>query len=90
MAAGLHAAVTSVWTLVAFRFLLGMAEPGGFTGGVKTIALRFNSAQPGLATAIFTGGSGIGSLVTPPLFVYLSLHFGSTFPIVDTICLRVV
>jgi len=29
-----------------------MAEPGGFTGGVKTIAVRFNTAQRGLATAI--------------------------------------
>jgi ACS family hexuronate transporter-like MFS transporter len=73
---GLHAAITGFATLVAFRFLLGLAEPGGFTGAVKTVSERFGPAQRSLATGILTMGSGLGSVVAAPLMVFLSLRFG--------------
>lgn len=74
--AGLHATVAGLASLVAFRFLLGAAEPGGFTGAVKTLASRFGDVQRALATGIFTSGAAIGGLLAPPAMVYLSLHFG--------------
>jgi ACS family hexuronate transporter-like MFS transporter len=73
---GFHAAITGFATLVAFRFLLGLAEPGGFTGAVKTVSERFGPAQRSLATGILTMGSGLGSVVAAPLMVFLSLRFG--------------
>ncbi|MFB3825929.1 MAG: MFS transporter [Bryobacteraceae bacterium] len=73
---GLHAAINGLFALVILRFFLGVAEPGGFTGAVKTLAARFSARQRGLATGIFTSGSGIGALLAPPLMVFLSARFG--------------
>lgn len=59
---GLHAWTTGFASLMLFRFLLGLAEPAGFTGAVKTIALRFAPAQRALATASLGMGTGLGTL----------------------------
>ncbi|MCI0623520.1 MAG: MFS transporter [Acidobacteria bacterium] len=76
LACGLHATIQSFTGLLVFRFLLGIAEPGGWTGAVKTVAERFNAAQRGLATGIFSTGASIATLVAPPLVVFLSLNYG--------------
>jgi ACS family hexuronate transporter-like MFS transporter len=73
---GLHAAIEGYFSLLLFRFLLGLAEPAGFTGAVKTIADRFSPSQRGLATGSLGIGTGLGSLIAPPLIVFLSLRFG--------------
>jgi ACS family hexuronate transporter-like MFS transporter len=72
----LHAAITGFGTLVLFRFLLGLAEPAGFTGAVKAIAEKFGPAQRALATGFLNMGAGLGSLLAPPLLVFLSLRYG--------------
>ncbi len=72
----MHAAISGFWTLALFRFLLGTAEPAGFTGAVKTISEKFNPSQRAIATGILNLGSGVGSLIAPPLMVFLSLRFG--------------
>lgn len=76
LVAGLHAAVVGLTSLAILRMLLGLAEPGGFTGAVKTVAVQFDPAQRPLATGIFTAGSGIGSLIAPPLITVLTLQMG--------------
>jgi MFS transporter, ACS family, hexuronate transporter len=75
-ACALHSVITGFYSLVAYRFLLGVFEPGGWTGAVKTVSERFAPAQRSLAAGIFTSGAGIGSVVAPPLVVWLSLHYG--------------
>lgn len=72
----LHALITGYFSLLAYRFLLGVFEPGGWTGAVKTVSERYLPAQRSLAAGIFTSGAGIGSVVAPPLVVWLSLHYG--------------
>ena len=76
VASGLHAAIRGFVGLVSFRFLLGLAEPGGWTGAAKTVSERFSPAQRGLASGIFTTGAGIGAVIAPPLIVFLSLKYG--------------
>lgn len=75
VACALHAAITGFWSLIAYRLLLGLAEPGGLTGAVKTVSKRFSAAQRGLATGIFIAGTGVGSLIAPPLIVFLSVRY---------------
>ncbi|MFN0102215.1 MAG: MFS transporter [Bryobacteraceae bacterium] len=75
-ACALHAAIAGFYTLVSYRFLLGVFEPGGWTGAVKTVSERFAPAQRSLAAGIFTSGAGIGSVIAPPLVIWLSLHYG--------------
>ena len=72
----MHAAISGFYSLVTYRFLLGVFEPGGWTGAVKTVSERFDPAQRSLAAGVFTSGAGIGSLVAPPLVVWVSLHYG--------------
>ena len=72
----LHAAISGFYSLVFYRFLLGVFEPGGWTGAVKTVSERFAPAQRSLAAGIFTSGAGIGSVIAPPLVIWLSLHYG--------------
>jgi ACS family hexuronate transporter-like MFS transporter len=76
LVSALHGLVGGFVSLIVLRFLLGMTEPGGFTGAVKTVAERFSPAQRGLATGIFTSGAGIGALIAPPALVFLTLHLG--------------
>jgi ACS family hexuronate transporter-like MFS transporter len=76
IASGLHALVQGFASLVVFRFLLGLTEPGGWTGAAKTISERFSAAQRGLASGVFTTGAGIGAVIAPPLVVFLSLTYG--------------
>lgn len=76
LVSALHGLVGGFVSLVVLRFLLGVTEPGGFTGAVKTVSERFTAAQRGLATGIFTSGAGIGALIAPPALVFLTLHFG--------------
>jgi len=71
-----HAMITGLWSLLLCRFLLGLAEPAGFTGAVKMISERFQPAQRSLATGLLNVGSGLGSLIAPPVMVFLTLHYG--------------
>ena len=75
----LHAAITGVAGLIIFRFLLGLAEPGGWTGAVKCIGDWFDPVQRGMVSGIFTAGSTVASLLTPPLAVFITLHYGWRF-----------
>jgi ACS family hexuronate transporter-like MFS transporter len=72
----MHGFAAGFTTLVALRFLLGVTEPGGWTGAVKTVSERFTAPQRGLANAIFTSGAGAGALIAPPALVFLTTHFG--------------
>jgi len=75
-ACGLHAFSTGLGSLMLFRFLLGLAEPGGWTGAVKTVSERYPASQRGLASGIFTAGAGVGALIAPPAVTFLMLRYG--------------
>jgi ACS family hexuronate transporter-like MFS transporter len=76
LACALHAAITGLFSLIVYRFALGLFEPGGWTGAIKTVAERFTPVQRGLAAGIFTSGAGIGSLIAPPLVIWMSVQYG--------------
>ena len=73
---GFHAAATGFVSLLVLRFLLGLAEPGGWTGAIKTVSERFNPVQRGLAAGIFASGASVATLVAPPVVVFMSIHWG--------------
>jgi len=76
IASALHATVAGFASLAVFRFLLGLTEPGGWTGAIKAISERFEAAQRGIAAGVFASGSGVAMLAAPPLVVFLSLRYG--------------
>lgn len=71
-----HAFMHSAVEFGALRFVLGLAECGAYSGGTKVIAQWFPPEDRAFAAGIFNSGSLGGSIVAPPLIVFLTLHFG--------------
>ena len=76
VAAMLHAFATGLGSLSAFRFLLGVGEAGNFPGAAKVSAEWFPQKDRALAQGIFNSGVALGSIVAPPLIVWLQLSYG--------------
>lgn len=76
IAAMLHAFATGITSLSAFRFLLGVGEAGNFPGAAKVAAEWFPQKDRALAQGIFNSGVALGSIVAPPLIVWLQLAYG--------------
>src|SRR5438874_1714023 len=71
-----HAFARGLAGLSAFRFVLGFGEAGNWPGAAKTVAEWFPIRERAFGMAIFNSGAAIGSVVAPPLIVWLSLTYG--------------
>ncbi len=76
IAASAHAFARGLASLSFFRFVLGLGEAGNWPGAAKVIAEWFPARERGFAMGIFNSGVCIGSIVAPPLIVWLQLQFG--------------
>jgi len=63
-------------SLGAYQFLLGAGEAGNWPACVKVVAEWFPAKERALASGIFNSGSAAGSILAPPLVVWLLLHSG--------------
>jgi MFS transporter, ACS family, hexuronate transporter len=71
-----HAFARGLTSLSVFRFVLGLGEAGNWPGAAKTVAEWFPIRERAFGMAIFNSGAAIGSVVAPPLIVWLSLSYG--------------
>src|SRR5204862_1878213 len=71
-----HALAHGLASFSAFRFVLGLGEAGNWPGAAKTVAEWFPVRERAFGMAIFNSGAAIGSIVAPPLIVWLSLAYG--------------
>ena len=76
IAAMAHAFARGLVSLSIFRFVLGFGEAGNWPGAAKTVAEWFPIRERAFGMAIFNSGAAIGSVVAPPLIVWLSLNYG--------------
>lgn len=76
VAAILHAFASGIGSLSAFRFMLGFGEAGNFPGAAKVVAEWFPQKERALAQGIFNSGVALGSIVAPPLIIWLQLAYG--------------
>ncbi len=76
VAAAGHAFARGLTSLSALRFVLGFGEAGNWPGAAKAVAEWFPVRQRALGMAIFNSGAAIGSIVAPPLIVWLQLRYG--------------
>ena len=67
---------SSLRSLGAARFLLGMGESGLYTVAPKVVGEQFAPAQRGLAVGVYTAGATIGATVAPPLLAWLAVNYG--------------
>jgi ACS family hexuronate transporter-like MFS transporter len=76
IAAIAHAFARGLASLSVFRFVLGLGEAGNWPGAAKTVAEWFPIRERAFGMAIFNSGAALGSVVAPPLIVWLSLTYG--------------
>jgi ACS family hexuronate transporter-like MFS transporter len=76
LAAMAHAFARGLGSLSVFRFLLGLGEAGNWPGAAKVIAEWFPVRERAFAMAVFNSGAAIGSVVAPPIIVWLQLSYG--------------
>lgn len=75
-AAMAHAFARGLTSLSIFRFVLGFGEAGNWPGAAKAVAEWFPVRQRAFGMAIFNSGAAIGSIVAPPLIIWLQLRYG--------------
>ncbi|MGH9405059.1 MAG: MFS transporter [Terriglobia bacterium] len=73
---GLHAISRGLASLAGLRFILGLAECGDYSGGIKVVAQLFPAEKRALAGGIFNGGAQLGAVLAPPLVVLITIHWG--------------
>ncbi len=71
-----HAFARGLASLSCLRVLLGLGEAGSWPGAAKAIAEWFPVRERALGMAIFNCGVTAGSILAPPLIVWLQLRFG--------------
>ena len=58
------------------RFLMGLAECGNYTAGIKALAGLFPAETRGRAGGFFNAGAQFGSVIAPPIVVFLAARYG--------------
>lgn len=76
IAASAHAFARGFVSLSCFRFVLGLGEAGNWPGAARVIAEWFPVRQRALGMGIFNSGVCVGSIMAPPLIVWLQLRYG--------------
>lgn len=71
-----HALTWGKWSLGAFRFALGLSEPGNWPAAAKAVGEWFPPAQRALGIGIFNAGSSLGSALAPPVVAWVTLQYG--------------
>src|SRR5512133_241102 len=71
-----HVLAGSVGQFSFFRFLLGVFEPGSFTGGVRAVSEWFPMRDRALAIGIFNSGTAIGSMAAAPIVSFIAVAWG--------------
>jgi MFS transporter, ACS family, hexuronate transporter len=76
---GGFAAAIGLSTLAGFiflRFIMGLAQCGNYTGGIKALAGLFPASTRSRAGGLFNAGAQFGSVIAPPIVVFLASQFG--------------
>ena len=71
-AAALHGLASGWISMAGFRALLGLSEAVAIPTGAKMSTVWFPSQERSIATGWFNSGSSIGSMITPPLVIWIT------------------
>ena len=62
--------------MAGFRAVLGLSEAVAIPTGTKVSTIWFPSQERSIATGWFNSGSSIGSMITPPLVIWIASMYG--------------
>ncbi len=71
-----HALAASLVAFIVIRFLMGAAQCGNYGAGIKAIAGLFPAGKRSSAGGVFNAGAQMGSVIAPPLVVFLARAAG--------------
>lgn len=63
-------------SFAAATFFLGFGEAGNWPGAAKVVAEWFPVRERAFGMAIFNSGAALGSVIAPPLIIWLQYEFG--------------
>ncbi len=72
----LQSLARTVGSFSVLRFVMGSFECGNYPAGVKAVGELFPADQSAFALGIFNSGSILGSVIAPPVVVFITLHYG--------------
>src|SRR4051812_38430385 len=73
---GLQTLAAGLAGFTLLRFLMGLSECGNYTAGIKALAGLFPAATRGRAGGFFNAGAQFGSVIAPPVVVFLAARYG--------------
>src|SRR5436190_5501615 len=76
VASMLHALARGLGSLNLFRLVLGLGEAGNWPGAAKTAAEWLPSHERAFGLAVFNSGAAIGSVLAPPVIVWMQYRYG--------------
>ena len=71
-----HALSFGKWSLIFWRLLLSLAQPGNWAVAAKAVAEWFPANQRAMGVGIFNSGSSMGLVLGPPFVAFLTLKIG--------------
>ena len=72
----LQAFARAVGSFSGLRLAMGIFECGNYPAGVKAVGELFPADQSAFALGIFNTGSILGSVIAPPIVVFITVHYG--------------
>jgi len=76
IAACLHGTTGSVWSLGAWRGMLGLSEAGNFPAAIKSVSEWFRPEDRAFATSLFNSGPHIAVITGAPIVAFITLTSG--------------
>jgi MFS transporter, ACS family, hexuronate transporter len=73
---GMSALAAGLAGFILLRFALGLSQCGNYTAGIKALAGLFPAATRSRAGGFFNAGAQFGSVIAPPIVVFLASQFG--------------
>ena len=73
---GLQTLAAGLAGFLLLRFVMGLAECGNYTAGIKAVAGLFPAETRARAGGVFNAGAQFGSVIAPPIVVFLAAHYG--------------
>jgi ACS family hexuronate transporter-like MFS transporter len=73
---GLPVLAAGLAGFIVLRFVMGLSQCGNYTAGIKALAGLFPAASRSRAGGLFNAGAQFGSVIAPPIVVFLASQFG--------------
>jgi ACS family hexuronate transporter-like MFS transporter len=80
----LHAFANTATQLGAYRFLLGVGEPGNFMAALRVISEWYPPKEKAFVNGLVNAGAAVGAILAAPLVAWLTIQYGWRFTFVIT------